>query len=635
MPTPRPKDSPTTPLPTGWAGRIAWGALLACAAALPLTTSVTRRLIGGTWSFTEDFVQVPKLLSLLVLAGVATAGWAVDLALTGRRVRLSKAHIALAVFAVLIGASTAFASQPVMSWFGSSELMTGAVTWLTCLWLCFLVGQYVTSGDRIRHMAWAFAGGATGVGLIGLLQAVGADPLGMQVANVQEWMLMRASSTLGNPDYTGTYLVAPAIVALSLAVAEPGGWKRWAAAGFAAVCGLTAFVTLTRAAWIGIIVGLIVYFLIARDRKRPAGRAILVAGGAIVGIVLLGVLVAGPSGVASRFSSLGGGLDGLSSGRITLWGDAARIIANQPLLGTGADRLALGAYEVQKNLFFQGPSRMVLQDPHNGVLMVAGIFGIPALLALGALLYLALSAALRWLGANPAASGTRSVYAGWVAALVAILVTSLFSVLTLPFVFSVFLVIGVVLSPTLRPIDGHRVVAIVGGVLALALIGVGLYGTSLAFASSRHLMLARYADTRSHLEESLRLTPWDTRLSTNYYFAKINANRAILTGDDITLAQETAAQIDAELRLALLETPRELLFHSLRIDLYAASKGYPAYQADAHLAAIDEALAAFPGDPEFTREARRAAVGWHAVTVGVPRGEYDEPRRTGLARVDG
>lgn len=592
-----------------WAQRVAWTALLACAALLPVTTSLTFGTIGGTWSYTEDFVQVPKLLLLVILLCIATLAWVVDIAVSRRAMRLSPAVWALGAFAALASVSTALAPEPVMSFFGSSELMTGALTWLASVWVAVLLGQYVTSGTRMEQAGWAFLGGGVGVSVIGLLQAAGADPLRLPVGDPQIWMIMRASSTLGNPDYAGAYLVAPAIVGLSLAFAQPIQWKRWLAGAGASVCALASFVTLTRAAWIGIAVGVILYLYLNKSEKLPGGRLAMFASVAALALVAVGALLAGPEWVVARFSSVGGGLDSFSSGRITLWGDALRIIGNHPLLGTGADRLALGGYEVQRSLVIQGQTRFVMQDPHNLALLAAGVFGVPALLTLLTSWALALRAAWAWLATHPEPSRARAMYSGWVCALAAALVTAFFSVTTLPFLFGLMTATGMVLAPTLKPLERHRWVGMASAGVAIVVLTAGLYGTSLAFASSRHLMQARYADTRFHLEEAIRLSPWDTRLISNYYFAKINANRAAFTGDDVALAHSTAAQIDSEIRAEILKTPGELLFYRLRIYLYEISTGFPGYQAERHREAIEAALSAFPDDPEFTEKLEALSVG--------------------------
>jgi len=592
------------------AERVAWYTLLALTAVLPLTTSVTRGVIGGTWSLTDDWVNVPKLMVLLILAGIATVAWAVDTATGARVFRTGSALVALAAFAVTVIASTFLGSQPLLSLFGSSDLKTGAVTWLTCAWVAVLLGQYVTGAVRLRQISWAFVGGGAGVALIGLLQAVGADPLGLPIVDAQVWVLMRASSTLGNPDYAGTFLVAPSVVALALWSSEKTSSMRWLAGIAALACSFTAFLTLTRAAWIGLFVGLALFALLTYRGKRPTAKAIGIAIGGGVALIAAGVLIAKPIHVGLRFS-FADGLDAFSSGRVTLWTDAARIIANHPLAGTGADRLAVGGYEVQRAIIYKGISRFVLQDPHNAALLIAGIFGIPALLAVCALVYFAFRDGFRWLREHQERrSAAWTLYGGWLCALAALVATSLLSVYPIASIFSAFLVVGVVVAPSLRPTPQLKPLALTCAALAVALIGVGLYGTSLAFSSDRHLMLAKLGEARFHLEEAMRLTPWDTRTRTNYYLAKINASRSALTSEDIAAARDTAAQLDGELRMELAETPGELLFQRLRVYAQEMMVGAPGYDAATHAQVLDEALAAFPGDPEFTekRDALKAGV---------------------------
>lgn len=595
-------------------GRLAWWSLMACIAALPLLTSITWGSVGGMWALTEDFIQLPKLMWLLLTTGVATVAWVIDVATTGRAFRVGRATISVAVMAAWIALSTAFATEPLHSLLGGSDLMTGAITWLTCLWLSVLVGQYVTDTSGLKQAAWALVGGGSVVALVGVLQALGLDVLNYQIDSSQVWMLMRGSSTLGNPDYTGSYLVAPALVALGLWRAEREQLKRYLAVGAAALCVLGAFVTLTRGAWLGLAAGATVFAVLTLDRSRPEWRkALSVFAAAAAGVLAIGVLIAGPGWVALRFAPdtdvRGGLLDMLSSGRVTMWTDAIAVAGRHPLFGTGADRFALGAYPVQRDLVFEGGSRFVLQDPHNVALMTLGIFGIPALLALGTLLFFVISDARGWLSKATRGSAGHTMYAAWFSALVGVLVTAVFAVTTLPFLFVLLLTVGVVMAPSLKPLENRSWVWMVSAATAVAVIGAGLYGAGLSFAASRHLAQARYADARFHLEEANRLTPWDTRIRTEYLGRKVSAYQDRLTGTDVALAQEAVDEIETGIRLELTRAPGELLLYRVRISLHESMVGAPAYSADAHRAAIESALQAFPGDPEFAEKLKAFEAG--------------------------
>lgn len=586
--------------PHVWPTTAAWYGLLASVAIVPLTTTITRGALGGTYALTDDAYFLPKLIVLGVLIGCSTASWIIDLTLNGRPIRSGPAHAALAVFAALVCASTAFAAEPVSSLFGVRGLMTGAITWLLCGWMAFLIGQYLTRGKHLRQLSWAFVAGCGGVALIALLQALGLDPLSTPVSAGQNWMVAQGSSTLGNPDYTGMLLVAPCVLGLAMGFVSPTSLARWCAWLVAALMALAVFITLTRAAWLGLVAGAVTLVLISASDRRVRLRRLGLLGAATAGAALLGTVVATPTAVLGRFSDLAEGINAFSKGRLTLWGDAVRIIAKHPLLGTGADGLALGGYQVQRSLIIEGNARYMLQDPHNLPLLLSGVFGVPAFLALLAAVALAFRSSLAAIGHGGESAPSRTVLMGWVAGAAGMLVASLLSVWTINAVFVLFLTIGVLASPGLRPARSARVLpAVACATTGLVLIAAATYGSVANVRASRHLVLANIGDTQLHLQAAMDATPWDASTRVDYYFRKINALRGTLAGADVLQSRAVTSEIDTELRLEMNRFPEELQFHRLRIYLYDAARGYPGYQPDAHLGAVEDALRAFPGDPEF------------------------------------
>ena len=583
--------------PRPWLERAAWYVLLALVAMLPLTTSITRGLIGHTYAFTDDAYHLPKLMLLAVLLAVATCLWIVDVTAYRRALRSGPAFIALAVFASLVALSTAFGPEPVSSLFGVSGLMTGAVTWLLCIWMCVLLGQYLTGSSRVRELSWALLAGCSAVAVVALLQALGADPLGTPFDQNTQWIVSQGIATVGNPNFTGLLMVLPALVGVGLAVAA-SGWRRWVAAACSLTVVLAAFTSLTRAAWLGILVGGVLFVVLTVRDKRSLARAAGITAIAAAIAVALGVLLSAGNDVARRFETVSHGLDAFSSGRLGLWVDTLRVIAMRPLLGTGADHLGLYAYLAQKTPLIVDMQRFVLQDPHDLPLLVAGLFGLPAFIAFVALIVLAYRDAFTALPADRRDAPSAIVFCGWLAGMTGLLVAALMSVWTITAVFVLFVAVAVLASPGLQPVKSPAVSPVVAALAAL-LLAVSLYGASASFAAARHEVLAQFTDTQAQLQDALRLAPWDTGLRTDYYYREMLASRAVLTGSDAEAAKSTAARIDAELQQEIQRFPKELLFYRLRMDLYALSKGTPGYQQDKLLQAIDDGLRAFPNDAEF------------------------------------
>jgi hypothetical protein len=271
----------------------------------------------------------------------------------------------------------------------------------------------------------------------------------------------------------------------------------------------------------------------------------------------------------------------------------------RPLTGSGADRLGVAAYPFQSDVEYEGSSRLIMQDPHSLPLLVAAIFGIPAALALLVAIALALRSGIARMRTESGDVATRTLYAGWVAGFVGLLLTSCFSVMTVTAIFALFLGLGVVTGPSLKKTDERTWPSLLGALLVLCLVIAGLWGVWRSARASNEFMQARLGDTPVHLEAGLRLAPWDSRLAVQYLSLKIEATRLALTGDDAATAYEAAAELDAEIRARRLDWPDELLFDRLLIEVYRMSIGYPGYQPDVHLAAVEDALARYPEDSEF------------------------------------
>ncbi|MDQ3380707.1 MAG: O-antigen ligase family protein [Actinomycetota bacterium] len=215
------------------------------------------------------------------------------------------------------------------------------------------------------------------------------------------------NGTLGHPNALAQFLVLAVLAVLALALGEAGAPRRlgFLAAGAGS---LALVVTFSRGAWIALAVGASVY-LVERRTRVP----VLFAGAlVVVGAAALALLEAGAIG--ARISSLFRGETGeLYEFRFELVGRAARIVASHPLTGSGHFE-EVGVYAGRPDL---------ATHPHNLFLGLAVFFGIPAAVAFGALVVLALRAA--WKGFRIRTGAQRLTAVGFLALLSAFLVNGL------------------------------------------------------------------------------------------------------------------------------------------------------------------------------------------------------------------
>lgn len=265
------------------------------------------------------------------------------------------------------------------------------------------------------------------VGLIGVAQAVW--PAGHPVRFLGLEALDRSASTFGNPIYLGLFvaLVIPFGLA-SLATRE----SRAVRAGGAACLGALAaagYLTYSRGAWLGVVVGVAVLVAIVGGRRRR------LLGPAFVTCLVAAVLVAGATwtphtgGLDGEDLTAGGRMEETLTGggtvgtRIELYRGAARLIAERPALGFGLETYGSQAARVRTLRLVQLESPTAFPDrPHNPQLYLTYSAGVPGLALYAALVLSALTGGfvrLRRAGDPHAAVALAGLLAGCVGYLAA------------------------------------------------------------------------------------------------------------------------------------------------------------------------------------------------------------------------
>ncbi len=448
-----------------------------------------------------------KLAAFGLLMLVALTAWAVGV-MTGRievrSVPLGWAALALGALSIV---STGLGLDPRGSLFGTQTNTAGLPVLLAGLALYALTVQVISRVERTRGLSWAvFAGGAL-VGVVGVMQALGVDPLRFDVKYYYSGL--RIGSLLGNSDYVGSYLVVPLIVAAALALSEKHVLRQVVAfLGFLIML-VCLFLTGTRGAWIGAFVGLVVFGISSyREARDHLGRRLDVALLATGGVSLIWFAM-NFKNVAVRFADLTQGSVSAGGGRLIMWSDALRVIASRPFFGTGPDAYVLAWYGVRSPSWIRVvESNTVVTDPHNVFLLVAATLGVPAVLVLIWMVGRALWVARERAFVDDLSEGQR-LYAGWWAAVLALGITLLFTVNSVTMVVMLFLSLGVLSAAGARPVELRRGIALGASVLAVAIglfvaiVGVGYAAADVMMARSHNA-----ADRIGALDEAARVAPW-------------------------------------------------------------------------------------------------------------------------------
>lgn len=230
--------------------------------------------------------------------------------------------------------------------------------------LFFAVAQWARTEDRRRRLLWPMLVAFGFNCLMAVLQYKRVNIIGA-TAFLPDWKwldnyfaglnaparLGSAAGVLGNQNVMGDYMVGPLSVVMALAIAYIRSWKGALLvlfSGFGLVC---LFETMTRGAWIGMGVGLVLMIglLFYRFRQQILKYWKFTLSGVVVlavGAVLLGNLIGlSPQTVINRATGEHHTLDQ----RVYVWEVAKRLANEKPILGQG-----LGSFKV---LYFSGLSR--------------------------------------------------------------------------------------------------------------------------------------------------------------------------------------------------------------------------------------------------------------------------------------
>lgn len=267
----------------------------------------------------------------------------------------------------------------------------------------------------------------------------------------------RAIATIGNAVFLGSWLVLTAPIVLNRLL------EAWSQAGNAhgprgradvmraaaylvLAGGLTAAIAATssRAAWLGLAVGILALFIFRRRAGRPSGSWPVVAVSVVVIFTVLNFV--GPARTGTTLIKRAASSAQLDQGtvrtRLLLWRTSAALISSRPFFGYGPD--ALGAvYDLNLPAEFRKIEPTARIDKaHNDILNIGASLGLLGLAAYLAVLAVFFRTAWTGLGRSGA---TIADTPGLLAGIVGYLTASLFSFSQIEVSFFFWLALGLAL----------------------------------------------------------------------------------------------------------------------------------------------------------------------------------------------
>ncbi len=285
--------------------------------------------------------------------------------------------------------STALSSHPAFSLFGSTWRRYGLVAYAAVLLFAWVAHQATDRATLVHGISLAGAASA----LYGISQYFGYDPIlpaaGYHIGE-GSWTIVRPPGTLGYVSYFATWLLVCGFLSLSL--------RSWLGYVAAALCWIAMLLTGTRAALLGLVVGLIV--CLYRQGFRLPRRVII---GAALSLPVFAAFYWSPAGWNLRSRTRWFVEDPWGGARPLLWRDSLRMAGHRLAVGYGPETFVGEFPHYESPELARAYPDFAHESPHNIFLDAFVSQGLPGLLCLAALCVFGWRAADPWIAAAFAA----------------------------------------------------------------------------------------------------------------------------------------------------------------------------------------------------------------------------------------
>jgi len=284
------------------------------------------------------------------------------------------------------------------------------------------------------------------VAIYGILQFYKLDPVPIELYAI-EWV-GKAFSTMGNPNFLGSYLVLsiPMPIYLYFEKGNKSGLIAYA------ILFLALLTTRTRGAWIGTLIALIAFIILYFFRsgiRKAELKKILIVFLASITMILFFILTSG-SEFFTRFFSVFTELSTIvkqeesaylsGSRRVYVWEKVVELIKMRPFFGFGLDTMFIALEANFRGQIIGDLGKYVNWDKaHNEYLNIAVSSGIPSLLAYLGFLFFALKKGLKKMNIHPA-------YVPLLAAIIGYLVQAMFNIQVVMVYYLFFAYLGILTS---------------------------------------------------------------------------------------------------------------------------------------------------------------------------------------------
>lgn len=327
----------------------------------------------------NDFFYYPKILMVYVLI-LFMLGTHI-IAKNRNEFRLDKSVLVLIIFISLVMISTIFSNNHIAAIWGKYRRDEGLFAIIAYILLFILARIYYK--DNKKHSI-LIGISALIVSVYGISQYFGIDPIPRD--EIRLFWSGRAFSTMGNPNFLGTYLV----LMLPLPIFQFLKESKYISLLISSIIYLCLLLTFTRSALLGfaVIMGFVLFFVI---KKKYLWKKYLMLMLVFFSITVF-VNEESNGRLYGRFLSIGNdaqvfldreeGYEKAGANRIYIWLRTIDLIKESPWVGYGLENLEPVFVEKYSDEMMEIYGKVYLVDrAHNEYLHIAVSSGIPALIA--------------------------------------------------------------------------------------------------------------------------------------------------------------------------------------------------------------------------------------------------------------
>jgi putative inorganic carbon (HCO3(-)) transporter len=291
------------------------------------------------------------------------------------------------IFLGIVLLAAAFSVHVPTSLLGKYGRYEGLATYFGYALLFFFSSQAFFSYERVRLLVIFLVGSGVAAGLYGLVQHIGLDPIAWTGGAFEA---QRSFSTFGNPLALAGFLVIVAPIAASAALLFVRERQKWAWLAALLLIVTVVWLTFSRGAWLALIVGFLLLFLLLRRTLIRPKWAALIGVLFLTSILLVVALTAGSTSsttnAAKRAISVFAPSEGSFASRLEIWKSTFAMIKDRPFLGSGPDTFVFRFVKYQTKEYVRLQNRIAVADnAHSYPLQLASTVGVP-----GAIVFLAL-----------------------------------------------------------------------------------------------------------------------------------------------------------------------------------------------------------------------------------------------------